>query len=320
MEADNEAVEQTPQEKIADMMFGPEHQGEPEAPQEAAEEPIEEEAQAEGQEEENEPQEAAEEPSEPEFVEIEIDGQLYEVPKNLEGHLMRDKDYTQKTQEVAATRKTVEAIQAQVKAEQEKYQFLESVQEELQQGENLKAQIAQIQQYKRDNIDALDAKDMFKLDAHREELQTQLDAIGQSLQTKQGEFQQAQEQSLKELLDKSTEVLRSKIPNWGEESQKQVRDFGLSAGFTEAELNQVYDPRYVEILYKASQYDLLQQGKGAAIKKVQAAPAIKPKARNPMPKSVGDKLNLRKKMKAQNVSQDAKGKALGAHIAERFKM
>ncbi len=317
MEADNEAVEpQSAEDKIADMMFGPEHQGDPET----AEEPIEQEAEAEAQEEENVEQEASEEVSEPEFVELEIDGQLYEVPKSLEGHLMRDKDYTQKTQEVAAERKTVEAIQAQVKAEQEKYQFLESVQEELQQGENLKAQIAQIQQYKRDNIDSLDAKDMFKLDAHREELQTQLDAIGQSLQTKQGEFQQAQEQSLQELLDKSTEVLRSKIPNWGEEAQKQVRDFGLSAGFTEAELNTVYDPRYVEILYKASQYDQLQKGKGAAIKKVQDAPSIKPKARNPMPKKVGDKLNLRKKMKAQNTDQTAKGKALGSYIADRFNM
>ena len=119
MEADNEAVApepQTAEEKIADMMFGPEHQGDPEPQQEAAEEPIDQEVEAEAQEEENVEQDASEEVSGPEFVELEIDGQLYEVPKSLEGHLMRDKDYTQKTQEVAAERKTVEAIQAQVKA------------------------------------------------------------------------------------------------------------------------------------------------------------------------------------------------------------
>ena len=319
MEADNEAVEQSPQDKIADMMFGPE---------EAAEEPIEPQEVSDPSEDEIAQEEASEEPTEapeevteePEFVEMEIDGQLYEVPKVLEGHLLRDKDYTQKTQEVAAQRKTVEAIQAQVKAEEAKYQFLESVQGELQQAETLKAQIEQVQQYRRDQIDNLDYKDLIKLDSHRDELQSQLDELSNSLQGKQVEFQQAQEQFLQELLDKSTEVLRSKIPNWGEEAQKQVRDFGLSAGFTEAELNNVYDPRYVEILYKASQYDQLQKGKGAAIKKVQAAPTIKPKARNPMPKQVGDKLNLRKKMKAQNADQAAKGKALGSYIADRFNM
>lgn len=305
------------EDRIANLMFGEE-----EVQEDAQEEerlPLEaEQEQGDEQEGEQEQEASAEDTAdETEFVAMEINGQLYEIPKALEGHLLRDKDYTQKTQEVSAQRKEAEAVRAALQQEQAKYQFMESVQNELNEAETIKAQLAQVQKYRREQIDSLDYKDLIKLDAHRDELKEQLTALQQSLQTKQTEFQQAQQQSLQELLAKSTEALRSKIPNWGEASQKQVREFALKSGFTDQELNSVYDPRQVEVLWKASQYDALQSGKGAAIKTVQAAPSIKAKARKPMPKEVGDKLNLRKKLKG-NASDYDKAQAIGSHIANRF--
>lgn len=317
-----EATERTQDavSKIEDMLYGPEEPEEQQAAPEIEDEPEADEVEAEASDEENEEPEQQEASDEPEYAEIEIDGKLYEVPKELEGHLMRDKDYTQKTQEVSAQRKQAEAIMAQARAEQQKYEFLDSVSEEMQQAEALKAQIEQVKAYRREQIDNLDVKDLYKIDDGIKDLEGQLQELGQTLQSKQQEFQQAHEQSLKELMDKSTEVLRSRIPKWGEETQAQVRDFALKAGFTEQELNSVYDPRYVEVLYKASQYDKLQDGKGAAIKKVQDAPTIKPKARNPMPEDVKRKLNLRKKIKSQSASAKDKADLVGQAMAERFNM
>lgn len=311
---DAQPEERSVEDRIADY-FGPEEEPEQQAEPEVEEvEEVEATEETEGE----EPEQKAEEDEGPGFVEMEIDGQLYEIPEQLKDHILRQQDYTQKTQELSAQRKEAEAIRAAVQQEQAKYQFLESVQDEMQQAEMLKAQIDQVQQYRREQIDSLDYKDLIKLDSHRDELQAQLNALGQSLQTKQQEFQQAQQQSITELLDKSTEALKSKIPNWGEETQKQVRDFAIQKGFSEEELNSVYDPRYVEVLWEASQYRKLKEGAGAAVKKVQDAPAIKPKARKPMPKEVGDKLNLRKKMKAKNATNDAKANALGNYIADKF--
>lgn len=314
MDAQDEGtVEQSPEEKIADMMFGKE------APQDAQDEPEIDDLDEAEEPEELEASEDEEGEEEPEYVEIEIDGEVLQVPPKYKDYFMRQQDYTQKTQEVAAERKTVEAIQAQVQAEQAKYQFLESVQDEMQQAESLKAQIDQVRQYKREQIDNLDAKDLFKIDAQIEEWQTSLNAIGQSLNTKQQEFQQAQQQSLQELLDKSTEALRSRIPNWGEQTQKQVRDFALSNGFTEQELNSVYDPRYVEVLWKASQYDTLKKGAAVAVKKVQDAPTIKAKARKrQMDPITAKKLNTRKVIKSANKSDADKARAAGDYLADRF--
>jgi len=138
-----------------------------------------------------------------------------------------------------------------------------------------------------------------------------------SITGKQAEHQQAQQQSHEELLKKGTEVLTQKIPNWGKESQEKLKDYAVSLGFSEAQVNSLVDPIQVETLWKASQYDALQEGKTAAVKKVQTAPTIKPKSRNPMPKEVGDKLNLRKKMKS-NQTNKAKANALGDHLANKF--
>jgi len=48
------------------------------------------------------------------LVEVEYDGVVYEVPNTLKDAILRQKDYTQKTQEVAETRKEVELRQQQV--------------------------------------------------------------------------------------------------------------------------------------------------------------------------------------------------------------
>ena len=49
----------------------------------------------------------------PEFVDVEYDGQLYSVPPILKDALMRNSDYTQKTQDVASQRKDLETQQLQ---------------------------------------------------------------------------------------------------------------------------------------------------------------------------------------------------------------
>lgn len=253
-----------------------------------------------------------------ELVEVEWEGQLIEAPKSVADALMRNADYTKKTQELAEQRKTYEVAARQVEEIQKAYQFAQesqSVSMEIKQAESL---VEQWEQHISQNAKDMDAAQIAQAQLEIKNIERFIEGKRGELSEKQKEFQQAQEQSIRELLDKGTEVLRSRIPGWGEKHIAAVKEYGAANGFTEQELASVVDPRQVEVLWKASQYDKLQAGKTAAVKKVQDAPTIKSKARNPMPKDVQDKLTLRKQLKSNKLSAADKQRLFADDIGKRW--
>jgi len=312
-----EEVQASVEDRIADKIFGPEADDyDPDEEVQALPEEDEVEVEASDDSEEVEEVEAS---PEIEYEEMEIDGELYEIPVKLKDYVLRQQDYTQKTQEVAQQRKEYEIRMGAIEQERKQYEFVGSVQDDLNKAYALDNEVKQYQDYLRTNLDNLGQADILKIQMAVEEKKAEKDALTKALQTKYNEFQQAQEQSLKELLDKSTEVLRSKIPNWGQKAQADVREYALGLGFTEQEINSVYDPRYVEVLHKAAQYDKLQKTKAGAVKKVEGAPPIKPKSRTPMPIETQKKLNLRKKLKS-NISDKAKADLIREDLADKLRL
>jgi len=317
-QADQRSVD----EKIGDFLFGPEEiqeAAEEEALEPAPEtedvEPVEE-----GEESEEEVEASEDEESDDDVVEVEFEGEIIEAPKKIAEALMRQSDYTKKTQEVAEQRKLIETRQGEIENLQKQYEFAQEVQPDMLKVQQFDAQIEEAGKYLKDNLDNLSDKDIMKIRMAIDETRQEREQLVHSLQSKTQEFQQAQEQSRQELLKKGTEVLRSRIPNWGEKHQKAVREFALNSGYAEQELNNLIDPRHVEVLWKASEYDRLKSGATPAVQKVSGAPTIKPKSRNPMPKERGDKLNLRKALKSPKKSDKDKANLLGHHIANRFGM
>ncbi len=324
MSTDNQAAAE---DAVATMLFGPEgDQVEPEVtekveiPEEETPETEEEFEYEAGQEPTPEGDDTEETQEETDLVEFEFDGQLLEAPVAIKEALMRQQDYTQKTQAVAEDRKTLEVQRGEVEYQQRQVQFVESVQPDLLKAQQLESQAEEAHKYLRDNIDNLSATDIEKIRLGIEDFRKERDDLVQSITNKQTEFQQAQEQAHGELLKKGTEILQQRIPGWGKEAQEQLHEYASAAGFSEAEINSLVDPRQVETLWKASQYDALQSGKAAAVKKVQAAPSIKQKSRNPMPKRTGEKLNLRKKLKSNKISNSDKASLVGEDLAKRFGM
>ena len=310
-EVDAQKTEEA-QDAVADFLFGqePEETNEDYQPDPK---PV-----VEGDESEVVEEPTDDEPKEAEFVEVEFEGQLYEVPNNLKDALLRQQDYTTKTQEVAQSRKEVEVQLGQVEQTRQQFAFAESIQGDVIQAQQFEREAEQLYEWMQNNVGTVSSTELDQVRFRRDDLLKQRDDIVRSVQGKQSEFQQAQEQSYTELLNKGTEVLRQKIPGWGEKEQRQVRDYALSSGFTEAEISQVVDPRHVELLYKASQYDSLKSGVTPAVKKVQEAPSIKPKARDPKTGKFVAKQNLQKKLKSNNISQSEKASLIGDDIAGKF--
>ena len=253
-----------------------------------------------------------------EMVEVEWDGQLIEAPKAVAEALMRNSDYTQKTQQIAAKGKEFEVLISDANKKLEQFKFAESIQPDVMKAQQLEATAEQYHEYLRENLDTISSTDIEKIRFTIEDTRRQRDELVQSLQVKQGEFQQSQEQAHAELLNQGTEVLRQKIPGWGKEQQEQVRSYAVSSGFTEAELNGVVDPRQVEALWKAAQYDALKAGAAPAVQKVQQAPTIKTKARESMPKETRAKLDLRNKLKSTKLSARDKQNLVAKDLGERW--
>lgn len=304
------SAEQAAEEAADKFLFGaePVAEGEEAGPVETEEADLsdEEEAAAEQVEEEH-----------PELFEYTLGDETYEVPQALHEELQKAQDYTQKTQGVKREWETAQTKIAELTNLQSNYEFAESVREEQHQAVVLNYMINETNQYLQQQAATMTAQELTQTQLQIKQLETQRDAITSSLETKLKDHQQAQEQTKQELLNKSTDVLRQKIPNWGEDADKGLREYALSSGYTEAEYDALVDPRLKETLWKAAQYDRAKAGieKG---KKTIANKKITSSARKTMPKSTQNKLNLRKTMKAKGKSNADKAEALGEHISHRF--
>ena len=91
---------------------------------------------------------------------------------------------------------------------------------------------------------------------------------------------QAKQQELAQRIEKGKEVLAKEIPNWSRDTSQAIISTGKEYGFTEDELSQVYDPRYVKVLHDAMQWRKLQSNPTVKNKVSQAKPVVKPGAKD----------------------------------------
>jgi len=258
------------------------------------------------------------EDNEEETAEVEYDGVVYEVPIALKDALLRESDYTTKTQELSSERKSVEVAAGQYKNVKSQQEFGQAIQNELLEVYQAQQSVKQYKDYLRSNVDELSNADIIKINMEIDRLQELQQNTSNSLAAKWQEHQQAAEQSLRELREKSTEVLKAKIHGWDNKAEQSLRDYALSLNIPEQAYENIIDPLEKEILYKAMQFDALQSRKADAVKKVVGTPSIKAKSRNPMPEDVKRKLNTRKQLKNSKLSDRAKARIIQDEMAERF--
>lgn len=265
-----------------------------------------------------------------ELKEIERNGKKYRIPAALEGELMMQADYTRKTQEVAATRKELEA---QTAAIEQNRQAL-SQQAELQQAHfqdvarivNLNDQLAQYEQV---DWQALEAEDPFRAQTAWREFQllerTRNQAIGE-LNQKQQQAQQehhrrtleAQQTSQAEFakgVEETVRVLRSKIPGWNEKVATDVRTYAQEVGGYDPQeiFRAATDPRAFVLLHKAMQYDraVAKAAERAKAQKQEQIAPLTPVARgkaSPAPAGLDDRLSADEWVRRRNEQDRKRGR------------
>jgi len=270
----------------------PEEQPIQEEPQ--GEEPEALEAEDSGEIEEEYQAEALEEPElQAETFNIKVNGQ--EVPVTLDelkAGYSRQSDYTQKTMQIAEERKALEADRQNLQAMINDYQnALQSPMPAMEPPVRPDAKL-----WDEDPIEAMRQTELYrqKMEDFQAESAKHQHLQQQAMAEKQKQMQEA--------LNQQQVALKERIPEWQNEEtatkeKQEIRRFGLSMGFTENELAQIYDSRAVQVLRDAMRYNQLQTKRG----KVKQAPQGKSLA--PGTPTPGEPQQLRKGKAMKRLAQ-----------------
>lgn len=308
----DQALEQSPQEKLMAMLDEvPDEQEALQAIEEQLDEVEEPEEQSEEQEESEEPEGDDEEPTEDEEVEVEEDSE--EQPKSLKLKINGEElekpldevialaqqglDYTKKTQEVAEQRKALEEYAQTVKVQEET--FMQQVQlqnaligdvAELTAVDKQLAQFNDVNWQELSDNDFVEAQKLFftfnQLQQKRSTLATELEAKAQQVQ-------QNQAKRMQEQIERGKEILAKEIPNWSRETTQELITIGKDYGFTDDELGTIIDPRHVKVLHDAMQWRKLQKNSVVKNKVSQAKPVVKPGAKDTKQEATSAKRQVR---------------------------
>jgi len=215
--------------------------------------------------------------------EVEFEGKTYKVAPELKDALLRQSDYTRKTQEVAEQRKQIEEQQAQ-------FQQMQAIRQQNQAAyAKLSALDMQIAEY--DQVDWQAASTTNPEQAQAafmafQQLKDQRGKMAQEIQMHESQAIQQQRAMLQQQAEKGRESLANEIPNWSPELQQDLTKYSVDTlGFTEHEINNVYDPRHVKVLHKAYMYDqMLARAKKAKTKTPDVQPVKTVKGTGPSKK------------------------------------
>ena len=245
------------------------------APQESEQEAPEEQL---AQESEAEPEEAPqeqEETPEPQRFRVKAAGEEREVTfEELVDGYQKGLDYTKKSQSLAEQRKAVESERLAVEqAKQARDAYAKRL--------NLIEQFLN-QQNQGENLEALKESDPIGYAvkfAEKTEREQQLARVrGERDRLLQQQYREHQSQ-LAQRVESERQRVSEMIPDYahpekGNVIKKQMRDYAQSLGFSDNELSQAYDSRMIQALWEASQYRKLQSQKPELTKKMQDAPRM----------------------------------------------
>jgi hypothetical protein len=241
---------------------------------------------------------------------IKVQDEEFEVTLKdaLDGH-MRQSDYTRKTQELAAQRRSVEQ-EASNKVEVERKNYLSQLQ--VLQGVVIRAAQPELANVNWQELAQADP-------ARYVALQAKAQQVHQTLQSLLTEQQRVKEQSeLKSQEDfqrkasEGAEKLAEKIPNWNDDLKKSLVERGIKTyGFSDSEVAQFADHRIVEMLHDAHQFHMLKDQKPLVEKKVQQAlKTMKPSAREAKPSATDQQRQQARSNLKKTGSLDAFAEAL----------
>ncbi|MTJ81741.1 MAG: hypothetical protein F8N37_12085 [Telmatospirillum sp.] len=196
--------------------------------------------------------------------EVDYEGSKYRVPKALKDAFLRQSDYTQKTQAVAAQRKALEPQQAEIAerakaddAHLDRMATIKLLDHQLGGMPQTPQQWAQLEQQ-----DPARAASLFR---QMQQIQgVRADLARQAQQYQQDRAAEQQRETAKAAQD-AVRVLKEKIPDFGEQTLRDVEKFAVEAfGVTPEQVRGVVDPMVWLLGYRLMKAEAAVKGQIAA--------------------------------------------------------
>lgn len=232
---------------------------------------------------------------------VTIDGTPEEVPLDeLIAGYSRTAAFTKKSQDLAEQR---DAFQSEQEALRQTYHKYNEVLSHLQQQMEAATQPANF------DWDALEREDpiqWLKLKELERQRASEIQAVAQERQKMQQLMEQERAQRLQEHLAVEQRLMLEKIPEWADsdvqaEEQRKLVEFGKSVGFSDDDLNTLYDHRQLVVLRDAMRYNELTKGE-----KVAEAKSKIGSARGGSKKTVRQTRSRKQKAQRQKLRQSGK--------------
>lgn len=194
---------------------------------------------------------------------------------------MRQRDYTRKTEEVAAQRREVEQVRQQVAAErEERANVLDVLIGSLHQ------ELLGVDQARLNQLLDSDPKAYLKAKEH---IEAKTHMIRNAIQHRLELQKQAAQEQARDMAEYEREqrtILADKLPQWRDPKRaaaeaREIEAVLRSAGYKDDELSQLADHRAVLIARKAMLYDKLMATKGQKAPATPPAAQVRPGAANP---------------------------------------
>jgi hypothetical protein len=258
---------------IADLLEQPEEE----------QQPVDEELAAQPEEEEGADEQPEATDADDDLIEAEYEGKTYRVPKELKDALLRQGDYTRKTQEVAELRKAAEERARFVQSQEQLMSVTFDKAAELKQ---IQTQLAQFEQLDWQALSDSDPVQAQKLLIARQNLDRSLQQKAQELQQAQAQYQHLTVQHRQQMLQEQSKELKQRLPDFDSKMAERIRSAVKQYGYGDEELSNVTDARLVHVLHDAMRWRELQEKRPEAMKKVAQAPVVvKPQAKAPKPRN-----------------------------------
>ena len=212
-------------------------------------------------------------------ITLEIEGQEVSFTKEeLKAGVLRQADYTRKTQALAEERKQFQSVVQQAQEQEKVYSQL------------LPVMVQRMQQYmpqppRTELIDTDPVAYMKQKELYEREL-GDFQAAQAEMQRMQSKGQVEQQQQLQAVLAQNAQMLPELIPEWKDaknydRDRIKLRDYLKSRNFSDQEIDQAYDARIVALAYDAMRWRELKNSKPKQSEPLEkalkpSAPAVKP--------------------------------------------
>lgn len=232
------------------------------------------------------------------------DGQKYRVPSQLKDGFLRQKDYTQKTQETAELRKTYEQASAVAQQSHLDRAFNESIGQEQNELSVIDAYLSQMSKV---DWGSMDTGQILKTKIELDNIKERRASIKESIADKRSKFDTDMKARMSELRSKTKEQMSKSLNGFSEEAEKSMRSYAASVGLTENEIDTVLmDPRSFRVIHDGMQFQKVQ---ASAANPVTPKPNVLSKGPTSerMPPEVIDRFNYQKAIKKATTRAEVNG-------------